>query len=36
MNPIIQKQIEFAMIEGVIQMVAVAKPAIKELVSISD
>jgi len=33
MNPIIQKQIEFAIIEGMIQIVPAASPAIRELVS---
>jgi len=33
MNPIIQKQIEFAIIEGIIQMIPAANPAVKELVS---
>jgi hypothetical protein len=35
MNPIIQKQIEFAVIDDTAHIAAVAKPAIRELVSIS-
>jgi hypothetical protein len=35
MNPITQKQIEFAMIDGTAHIAAVAEPASRELITIS-